>query len=172
MNRLNLNPVTTVGNMSFARKGEQMIVGMERDMADAAANSIADYFQHPVLLNPDKTGIDQIAELTAMGHPSVKIFLSFRRFDRDVSGFLRAMSQAADVGSVVLLHCEDAAIMGCCADRLQDQGLTEHRHYPETRPVEAERRSELDERVGVFRESLQTLRVGGVTSRCYHQRGE
>jgi len=131
--------VTTVGNMSFARKGEQMIAGMERDMADAAANSIADYFQHPVLLNPDKTGIDQIAELTAMGHPSVKIFLSFRRFDRDVSGFLRAMSQAADVGSVVLLHCEDAAIMGCCADRLQDQGLTEHRHYPETRPVEAER---------------------------------
>ena len=28
--------VTTVGNMSFARKGEQMIAGMERDMADAA----------------------------------------------------------------------------------------------------------------------------------------
>ena len=75
-----------------------------------------------------------------MGHPSVKNL----PIVQDVSiatchGFLRAMSQAADVGSVVLLHCEDAAIMGCCADRLQDQGLTEHRHYPETRPVEAER---------------------------------
>ena len=29
--------------------------------------------------------------------------------------------------------------MGCCGELLREQGLTEHRHYPETRPVEAER---------------------------------
>jgi dihydropyrimidinase len=131
--------VTTVGNMSFPRKGEQMIDGMERDLADAAANAVADYFQHPVLLDPDDVGIEQIAELTAMGHPSVKIFLSFKRFDRNVDRFLLAMRRASEVGSVVLVHCEDAAIMGCCGDMLREQGMNEHRHYPETRPVEAER---------------------------------
>lgn len=131
--------VTTIGNMSFPRKGEQMIEGMERDLADADANSLADYFQHPVLLDPDDVGIGQISELTAAGHPSVKIFLSFKRFDRNVDGFLRAMRAAAEVGSVVLLHCEDAAVMGCCGELLREAGLTEHRHYPETRPVEAER---------------------------------
>ncbi|MFT7599057.1 MAG: dihydropyrimidinase [Acidimicrobiales bacterium] len=131
--------VTTIGNMSFPRKGEQMIEGMERDLADADANSLADYFQHPVLLDPDETGVEQIAQLTAMGHPSVKIFLSFKRFDRNVDRFLVAMRKAAEVGSVVLLHCEDAAIMGCCGQILDEQGLTAHRHYPESRPVEAER---------------------------------
>jgi dihydropyrimidinase len=131
--------VTTLGNMSFSRHGEQMRDGLERDLADADALSIADYFQHPVLLVPDEQGIAQIGELAAEGHPSVKIFLSFRRFDRNVDGFLRAMRAAAAAGSVVLIHCEDAAIMGCCGELLREQGLTEHRHYPETRPVEAER---------------------------------
>ncbi len=131
--------VTTLGNMSFSRRGEQMRDGLERDLADADALSIADYFQHPVLLVPDEQGIAQIGELAAEGHPSVKIFLSFRRFDRNVDGFLRAMRAAAAAGSVVLIHCEDAAIMGCCGELLREQGLTEHRHYPETRPVEAER---------------------------------
>jgi len=131
--------VTTIGNMSFCRSGEQMADGLERDLADAAANSIADYFQHPVLLDPDDEGVRQVGELAAEGHPSVKIFLSFKRFDRNVDGFVRAMRAAAEAGSVALLHCEDAAIMGCCGDMLAEQGITEHRFYPETRPVEAER---------------------------------
>lgn len=131
--------VTTVGNMSFPRKGEQMMEGLERDLADADANSLSDYFQHPVLLEPDEEGIEQIALLAAAGHPSVKIFLSFRRFDRNVDRFLAAMRKAAEVGSVALLHCEDAAIMGCCGQILEEQGLTAHKHYPESRPVEAER---------------------------------
>lgn len=131
--------VTTLGNMSFARQGEQMIEGLTRDLADADANSIADYFQHPVLLTPDEEGIEQIATLNAMGHPSIKIFLSFRRFDRNVDGFLTAMRKAAEVGSVMLIHCEDAAAMGCCGQMLDEAGRTAHRHYPESRPVEAER---------------------------------
>ena len=131
--------VTTVGNMSFPRKGEQMAEGLERDMRDAAANSMVDFFQHPVLLDPDAEGIEQISQLAASGHPSVKMFLSFKRFDRDVEGFLRAMRACAAAGSVVLLHCEDAALMGCCGELLKEANLTAHHHYPETRPVVAER---------------------------------
>ena len=131
--------VTTIGNMSFPRRGEQMADGLERDLADAAAHSLTDYFQHPVLLEPDATGVEQVAELAAAGHPSVKVFLSFRRFDRHVADYLDAMRRAADVGSVVLLHCEDAAVMDTCWARLREEGLTHPRHYPESRPVEAER---------------------------------
>lgn len=131
--------VTTVGNMSFHRRGEQMLDGLERDLADAKANSLADYFMHPVLLEPDEVGLAQIVEAAESGHPSIKIFLSFKRFDRNVDRFLKAMRVAAAAGVVVAIHCEDAAIMGCCGEMLAEQGLTEHRHYPETRPVEAER---------------------------------
>lgn len=131
--------VTTVGNMSFPRKGEQMREGLERDIADAEANAIVDWFQHPVLLMPDAAGIAQIPELAAAGHPSIKIFMSFHRFDRNVVGYLQAMQAAADAGTVVLVHCEDPAIMHCCGHALAESGHTEAHHYPKSRPVEAER---------------------------------
>ena len=131
--------VTTVGNMSFPRRGEQMLEGLERDLADADANSVADYFMHPVLLDPDHAGISEIPELVAAGHPSVKIFLSFRRFDRQVDDFVRAFRAIRAGGAVGLLHCEDAALMGCCGQLLEESGRMAHRFYPESRPVEAER---------------------------------
>ena len=131
--------VTTVGNMSFPQPGEQMKAGLLRDNADAAANAIVDYFQHTVLLNPDDEGIAQIEELAAAGNPSIKIFMSFRRFDRHLDGFLRAMQAAADAGSVVLVHCEDPAIMHCCGHALDEAGHTDASHFPKSRPVEAER---------------------------------
>ncbi|MEM8923232.1 MAG: amidohydrolase family protein [Actinomycetota bacterium] len=131
--------ITCVGNMSFPRKGEQMADGLARDVADAEANAIVDWFQHPVLLTPDDEGVAQIEELAEAGHPSVKVFLSFRRFDRNVDGYLRAMTAAAEAGSVVLVHCEDPAIMQCCGNRLLDAGQTDVSFYPQARPVEAER---------------------------------
>ena len=131
--------ITTVGNMSFPRRGEQMREGLARDVADAEANAIVDWFQHAVLLTPDDEGVRQVRELAAEGHPSIKIFLSFHRFDRHVTGYLQAMQAAADAGSVVLVHCEDPAIMHCCGHALTEAGHTEAHHYPASRPVEAER---------------------------------
>ena len=131
--------ITTVGNMSFPRPGEQMEEGLTRDLADAEANAIVDYFQHPVLMDPSPEGIAQIERLAAAGHPSIKVFLSFRRFDRHVDGYLAAMRKAAEVGTVVLVHCEDPAIMHCCGSLLAEAGKIEAKYYPETRPVEAER---------------------------------
>jgi len=131
--------VTTVGNMSFPRKGETMAVGLARDLADAEANSVVDHFQHPVLLDPSDEGIAEIETLAAAGHPSVKIFLSFRRFDRHVDGYVAAMRAAADAGSVVLLHCEDPAIMHCCGSLLAEADERGAEHYPKSRPIEAER---------------------------------
>jgi len=131
--------ITTVGNMSFPQPGEQMAAGLARDNADADANAIVDYFQHAVLLVPDDEGVAQIEALASQGHRSIKIFMSFRRFDRHLDGYLRAMQAAAEVGSVVLVHCEDPAIMHCCGHALDEAGHTDASHYPKARPVEAER---------------------------------
>ena len=131
--------ITTVGNMSFARPGEQMRQGLDRDLADAEANAIIDYFAHPVLLEPDDEGIAQIEALAAAGHPSIKVFMSFRRFDRHLDDYMRAMQAAARAGSVVLVHCEDPAIMRCCGSALDEAGHTDASYFPQSRPVEAER---------------------------------
>lgn len=131
--------ITCVGNMSFPRKGEQMVEGVARDVADAQAHACVDWFQHPVLLDPDETGVAQIEQLAAAGHPSLKIFMSFRRFDRHLDGYLKAMQAASDAGTVVLVHCEDPAIMHCCGAALDAEGHTDASHFPKSRPVEAER---------------------------------
>jgi dihydropyrimidinase len=131
--------ITCVGNMSFPHGDQSMAEGLERDLADADTNAVVDHFQHPVLMTPDDGAIGQIEELASAGHPSIKVFLSFRRFDRHLDGFLRAMQAAARAGSVVLVHCEDPAVMHCCGTALLESGHTEARWFPETRPVEAER---------------------------------
>lgn len=131
--------ITCVGNMSFPRRDEQMADGIARDVADAEANACVDWFQHAVLLEPNDEGVAQVEQLAAAGHQSIKIFMSFRRFDRHLDGYLRAMQAAKQAGSVVLVHCEDPAIMHCCGATLDAEGHTHPSHYPKSRPVEAER---------------------------------
>ena len=91
-------------------------------------------------MTPDDTSIDQIEELAAAGHT----------VDQGVPLVppLRTATSTATSGpcgprrqrvSVVLVHCEDPAIMHCCGTMLAEAGHTEARWYPETRPVEAER---------------------------------
>ncbi len=131
--------ITCIGNMSFPQGGESMADGLARDVADAEANAIVDHFQHPVLMDPSGDEVAAIDDLAASGHPSIKVFLSFRRFDRHVDGYLAAMGAAAEAGSVVAVHCEDPAILHCCGTALTEAGHTGAEHFPESRPVEAER---------------------------------
>lgn len=130
--------VTSVGNISFPAPNETLADAIAHDGAEAERLALADYFLHPVLMDPDERNIATIADLHAAGHTSVKIFLSFRRFDRNVPDYLRAMRAVAAAGGVVLMHCEDAAIIDCCCTLLREAGNTDARFYPESRPLQAE----------------------------------
>ncbi|MCP3855225.1 MAG: amidohydrolase family protein [Actinomycetia bacterium] len=130
--------VTTVGNITFPDPGSDMRTALERDEAVAAELSLCDTFLHPVLLDADDTNLDQIAGLQSDGYTSLKIFLSFHRFDRQVGRYLDAMRRVAAAGGVALVHCEDAAIMSCCCEILREEGRTGVEFYPEARPVRAE----------------------------------
>ena len=130
--------VTTVGNITFPHGDETMIDAIERDIAEASQLSLVDYALHPVLMTPDAKNLAQIPILADQGHTSVKMFMSFRRFDRRLSDFLTAMRHVARAGSLAMVHCEDAAILGCCAEILHERDQTGHQHYPDARPVEAE----------------------------------
>jgi dihydropyrimidinase len=130
--------VTTVGNIAFPTAGATMADAVARDGSEAAERSLADFFLHPVLMDPDEENLGQIDDLAAEGHTSIKVFLSFRRFDRQVDRYLEAMLRCGRAGGIVLAHCEDAAVMDCCARRLRAAGRSHPRHYPESRPVQAE----------------------------------
>jgi dihydropyrimidinase len=130
--------VTTVGNMSFAPPGGTLLDGIEADDADAQALAVTDYFFHPVLMQATEENLACIAPLHEQGHTSIKFFLSFNNFDRNVRDFLTAMRITKDHGGIALIHCEDAAIMDCCCTMLREAGKTDPRFYPDGRPVQSE----------------------------------
>jgi dihydropyrimidinase len=131
--------VTTVGNMSHPDRGESMAEALSRDGADGDRHARCDFVLHPILMDPSGAEVASLAELAAAGHTSLKVFLSFRRFDGAVRGYLDALRKAAELGTLAMLHCEDVAVMDCCCAMLREQGRTHPRHYPEGRPVAAER---------------------------------
>ena len=131
--------VTTVGNMSHPGRGEGMAEALERDGADGEANARCDFVLHPILMDPSGSEIASLGDLHAAGHTSLKVFLSFRRFDGAVRGYLDALRRAAELGTLAMLHCEDVAVIDCCCAILREEGRTHPRHYPEGRPVAAER---------------------------------
>ncbi|MEM7019058.1 MAG: amidohydrolase family protein [Pseudomonadota bacterium] len=130
--------VTTVGNMSFPDYGRKMSEGIEIDDAEARRLAVSDYFFHPVLMQPSEDNLAEIPDLHKQGHTSIKFFLSFGNFDRNVNAFMKAMQITSENGGIALIHCEDAAIMECCCTMLREAGRTDPRFFPETRPVQAE----------------------------------
>ena len=130
--------VTTVGNITFPERGQSLTEAMERDRATATELSTADYVLHPVVMEPTPAVLDEITVLAKEGHTSIKIFLSFRRFDRHVGEYLEAMRRTKAAGGLAMIHCEDAAIMDCCCVLLREEGKTEPRYYPDSRPILSE----------------------------------
>jgi len=130
--------VTSVGNISFPERGESIRTAIDVDGAEASKLARADFFLHPVLLEPNDENLREIPALHAEGHTSIKFFLSFRRFDRQVDSYLKAMRSVGSSGGIALIHCEDAAIMECCCNLLRESGDLSAEHYPHSRPVHAE----------------------------------
>ena len=130
--------VTTVGNISFPERGETLADAIEHDAGLAGEMALADFFLHPVLMEPDEQNLNAIDALHKAGHTSIKIFLSFRRFDRHVPEYLTAMRRVAQAGGIVMMHCEDAAIIDCCCTLLREAGNTDARFFPDSRPLQAE----------------------------------
>ncbi|MFN0090185.1 MAG: amidohydrolase family protein [Acidimicrobiales bacterium] len=131
--------VTTVGNVSFPYQGETLADAVARDRAEGDRLSLCDYVLHPVVMEPTPANLDQIETLAKEGCTSIKIFLSFRRFDRQVPEYLEALRRAAGAGVIAMVHCEDSPTMDCACNVLREQGLLEPRHYPASRPVFTER---------------------------------
>ena len=130
--------ITTVGNMTFALPGESMATAIERDMAGAASEAAADWFLHPVLTPVGDHTVDEIGELAAAGHSSLKVFLSDPRFAPGTPGLADAFAAAGRAGSLTLVHCEDAGILHQAGHDLIESGRGAVRNFPAARPVSAE----------------------------------
>jgi dihydropyrimidinase len=135
--------ITTIGNMTYpmpVEGGTEETPGaaVTRELAGAAAEAAVDWFLHPILTDPAALPPGEIAALAAGGHPGIKLFLSDPDLAADEATLLAAASAAQAAGSVVLLHCEDGALLRQAGKKLMAEGRGAVANFPEARPVAAE----------------------------------
>jgi len=130
--------VTTIGNITFPRRGERLSHVIERVAADATRDSIVDFVLHPVLFDPSEDAIAEIPQLAQQGHTSLKVFMSIGDFDARANDFLQAMSAAGENGVLTLIHCEDACVISHLTHKLLASGHGDLTNYAASRPIYSE----------------------------------
>jgi dihydropyrimidinase len=130
--------ITTVGNMSFPEPGETPLATLKRETKLVQQQAIADVMLHPVLLPPIEVAIDELPQMVAAGHTTIKVFLCTEEFDKHVLAYLETLQAAGEMGILTLIHCEDWAIISAKCQALLAQGRGSLRYYAESRPVVSE----------------------------------
>lgn len=130
--------VTTVGTFAYMREGESCIAAVERLHEQVRTDAIADVILHASVWPPTAEVAAQMGALAAHGQPSFKIFMTRADFGAHVAAVIALLEAAREAGVLVMVHCEDGALLAAAVRRLQDAGRTGLDFYAESRPVVAE----------------------------------
>ena len=128
--------VTTVVSMVYQEDGS-LRRGIERGLRDAE-RSLADFAFHVVVTDPSAAARAEVTGLVRKGHAGLKIFMVSPRYTERRDDYRRLLQAASEAGAVVAVHAEDHAIVAARTAELHASGRTAVRHFPESRPVEAE----------------------------------
>ena len=128
--------VTTVVSMVYQEDGS-LRRGIERGMRDAE-RSLADFAFHVVVTDPSDSARAEVPGLVRDGHAGLKVFMVSPHFVERRADYALLLRAAAKAGAVVAVHAEDHAIVAARTAALHASGRTSVRHFPESRPVEAE----------------------------------
>jgi dihydropyrimidinase len=130
--------ITTVGTFAFPGRDETMLQAVDRMTQVVREQAIADVMLHAAPWPPTDADIATLAGLVERGQPSLKIYMVRRDFPAQLAGVIRLLEAARDTGVVVLIHCEDAAMLDAAARRLEADGRADLANYAESRPILAE----------------------------------
>ncbi len=131
--------VTTIIDFAHQPAGTSFEAAIDARLAEAAASRV-DYALH---LNPTDLSGGQLAELgrlTERGITSAKVYSTYRDagFFCDDHSMLRFMRAAADAGWVVMVHCENDAIVEGTRAEFLAAGRSGFEHHAASRPAVAE----------------------------------
>ena len=129
--------ITTISNFVSPRDGEGILDALRRGAEDVRAQAIADVILHPIIGDPSPIP-DALEAMAYAGHTSLKVFMVRPTFDHTVPGFMTALRAAGATGLLMMMHCEDAAIVSTTGERLMAEGRGSLRYFPQARPVLAE----------------------------------
>ena len=130
--------VTTVIDFATQFPGQSLKEAVEGRLIEARRAAI-DYALHVMItdLPPDRE--KEIADLVALGTPSVKLYTTYRpNYYADDATILRLMTACAEHAILPLVHCENDDLVTSQTEALVAAGETGWRHHGESRPPLAE----------------------------------
>jgi len=131
--------VTTFIDFAHQRAGERLSEAVDHRLVEAAA-SRADYALHVIVTDLTGGQLQELPVLTRRGFTSAKVYTTYRAagFFCDDDTILQLMSAARSAGWVVMIHCENDAIVEGTRARFVREGHADFRYHGRSRPPVAE----------------------------------
>jgi dihydropyrimidinase len=123
-----------------ALPGEAPAQAAGRTLTDELPHSLIDLALHAVIWEPAAYRQGDLRAAAELGVGSVKLWLSYLELGilADDGVAFRVMQEAAELGMVVLAHCENAHVVDVLTRRLVEAGRLGTESLPASRPIEAE----------------------------------
>ena len=130
---------TTTISFSPQVRGRGVKEAMEA-YAALARKSVIDYCFHVIVNDPSDAVIEEeLPELIAAGHRSIKVFMTYPSNRLDDAQLLRVFACARRHGALVCVHAENHDAIMWMTDRLLEAGLTAPRYHAWSKPPAVER---------------------------------
>ncbi len=104
---------------------------------DLAKGSVIDYGFHGVLQHVNEQVLQDMALLKDAGINSLKFYLTYATCLSDADMFA-LMQRAQELGIVLCVHCENNAALSALREQFVQEGKTQAKYHPLSRPAELE----------------------------------
>jgi dihydropyrimidinase len=129
---------TTIIDFVEPEAGESLKNAFEKRKAAAAGKAVIDYGFHMTLSSTRDDWMAEIPWMISTGVPSFKMYTTYDGMRLNDEEMLYAMQRVAAAGGLVLVHCENDAIVKASTQAQQSQGILSPAAHPLARPAQAE----------------------------------
>lgn len=129
---------TTVIDFIEPEGDESLMQAYHKRRAEADGLAAVDYSLHMTISRSDPENLAQIPEVAAAGMTSFKLYTTYDGLALPDEGLIPSFEAVRQVGGVVMVHCENDAIIQASIQRLIEGGKLHPSNYPDSRPPIAE----------------------------------
>ncbi|MHB1710871.1 MAG: dihydropyrimidinase [Acidimicrobiales bacterium] len=126
---------TTIIDFAIQSKGHTLREGLDTWHAKADGNCAIDYGFHMIVSDVNEHSMKEMDTLVDGGVTSFKLFMAYPGVFYSTDGeILRAMQQATDNGSMIMMHAENGIAIDALVAQALERGETDPRFHGATRP--------------------------------------
>ena len=131
---------TTIIPFAEQIRGEPLRAAVDEYHQRAAGKSIIDYAFHLMITAVDEQVLGQeLPALVEDGYTSVKVYMTYDGMVLNDREILDTLAVARETGALVMIHAENDHCIRWLTDKLDREGKTEIRNFPDMAPSAVER---------------------------------